>query len=150
VAGPAQAIAEVREWRHRMGGTLFGLWPNAASARTCLAQRLPRMRAYRKHAIAVAAALAGLDGIQVVPDPPQVPMMHVLLRTSQEAFAAAARKLAAERGIWAARPQPSATGDPAVLRLELSVGDATCALAPAEIREIFAELVGAAEEANGT
>jgi hypothetical protein len=29
-----------------------------------------------------------------------------------------------------------------MLRMELSVGDATCALKPAEIREIFAELVG--------
>jgi threonine aldolase len=143
VAGPAEVIAEVREWRRRMGGTLFGLRPNAASARTCLAQRLPRMQAYLDHAIAIAAALAGLEGVQVVPDPPQVPMMHVLLRTSPEAFAAAARKLAAERAIWTARPQPSATGDPSILRLELSVGDATCALAPAEIREIFGELVGA-------
>lgn len=143
VAGPAEVIGEVREWRRRMGGTLFGLWPNAASARTCLAERLPRMQAYLDHAIAIAAALAGLDGVQVVPDPPQVPMMHVLLRTSQEAYAAAARKLAAEQGIWAVRPQPSVTADPSTLRLELSVGDATCALTPAEIREIFAELVGA-------
>jgi len=144
VAGPAEVIAEVREWRRRMGGTLFGMWPNAASARTCLAQRLPRMQAYLDHAIAIAAELAGLEGVQVVPDPPQVPMMHVLLRTSQEAFAAAARKLADERGIWVVRPQPSVTPDPSTLRLELSVGDATCALAPAEIREIFAELAGAA------
>jgi threonine aldolase len=143
VAGSADVIAEVREWRRRMGGTLFGLWPSAASARTCLADRLPRMAAYREHAIAIAAALAGLEGVQVVPDPPQVPMMHVLLRTSPEAFAAAARKLAADRGIWAARPQPFVTADPAMLRLELSVGDATCALAPAEIREIFAELAAA-------
>jgi threonine aldolase len=149
VAGPAEVIAEVREWRHRMGGTLSYLWPNAASALTCLAQRLPRMRAYLDHAVAIAAALADLEGIKVVPDPPQVPMMHLLLRTSPEAFAAAARKLAAEHGIWAARPQPAVTADPSMLRLELSVGDATCALAPAEIREIFAELVGAAEEARG-
>jgi threonine aldolase len=144
VAGSAEVIAEVREWRRRMGGTLFGMWPNAASARTCLALRLPRMRAYLDHAIAIAAALAGLEGVQVVPDPPQVPMLHLLLRTSEEAFAMAARKLADERGIWAARPQPSVTGDPSTLRLELSVGDATCALAPAEIRDIFRELVGAA------
>src|SRR5215467_9113883 len=119
VAGPAEVIAEVREWRRRMGGTLSYLWPNAASALTCLAQRLPRMRVYLEHAVAVGAALAGLEGITVVPDPPQVPMMHVLLRTSPEAFAAAARKLAAEHGIWAARPQPAVTADPSVLRLEL-------------------------------
>lgn len=145
VAGPPQIIAEVREWRRRMGGTLFGLWPAAASARTCLAQRLPRMRAYLEHAQAIAAALAGLSGVRVVPDPPQVPMMHVLLRTTQEAFAAAARKLAGEQGIWVGRP-PAITADPHMLRLELGVGDATCALEPAGIRAIFAELVGASED----
>lgn len=143
VAGPADVIAEVREWRRRMGGTLFGLWPNAASARTCLAQRLPRMPAYLEHAVAIAEALAGLDCVRVVPDPPQAPMMHVLLRTSQEAFTAAARKLAEERGIWVANLKPPVTADPYTLRLELGVGDATCALEPAEIRAIFAELVAA-------
>ena len=146
VAGPADIIAEVREWRRRMGGTLFGLWPNAASARACLAQRLPRMPAYQEHARAIAAALADLDGVRVIPDPPQVPMMHVLLRTSQEAFAAAVRKLATEDGLWAGHPRPRVTADPLMLRMELSVGDATCALKPAEIRGIFAELVGANQQ----
>jgi threonine aldolase len=144
VAGPAEVIAEVREWRRRMGGTLFGLWPNAASARTCLARRLPRMRAYLDHAVAIAAALASLEGVRVVPDPPQVPMMHVLLRTSPEAFATAARRLAEERQIWAYQER-AVTADPGTVRLELSVGDATCALEPAEIRAIFAELAGAGE-----
>jgi len=146
VAGPAGIIAEVREWRHRMGGTLFGLWPNAASARACLAQRLPRMPAYQEQAQAIAAALAGLDGVRVIPDPPQAPMMHVLLRTSQEAFAAAVRRLAVERGLWAGPPRPPVTADPLTLRMELSVGDATCALKPAEIRAIFAELAGASQQ----
>jgi threonine aldolase len=144
VAGPAEVIAEVREWRRRMGGTLFGLWPNAASARTCLARRLPRMRAYLDHAVAIAAALASLDGVRVVPDPPQVPMMHVLLRTSPEAFATAARRLAEERQIWAYQERV-VTADPGTVRLELSVGDATCALEPAEICAIFAELAGAGD-----
>jgi threonine aldolase len=146
VAGPAEVIAEVREWRRRMGGTLFGLWPSAASARICLAQRLPRMGAYLNHALAIAAALAGLEGVRVVPDPPQVPMMHVLLRTSRKAFAAAARRIAEERRVWVARPEPSVTADPEMLRLEFSVGDATCALEPEEVRGIFAELVGATTE----
>jgi len=143
VAGSTEVIAEVREWRRRMGGTLFGLWPNAASARACLAQRLPRMGAYLEHAVAIAAELAGVEGVWVVPDPPQAPMMHILLRTSPEEFVAAARKIAVEREIWVARSHPALTPDPSVLRLELSVGDATCALAPAEIRAVFAELVGA-------
>ena len=37
VAGPEKTVAQVREWRRRMGGTMFGLWPNAASALTACA-----------------------------------------------------------------------------------------------------------------
>ena len=100
VAGPADVLDQVREWRRRMGGTLYGLWPNAASALSCLAERLPKFRAYMDHARAIAAALSAVPGVTVIPDPPQVPMMHLLLRTSKDDYASAARRLAAERGIW--------------------------------------------------
>lgn len=136
VAGSREIIAEVREWRERMGGTLFGLWPNAASALTCLAIRLPRMASYLAHARAIAAALNDVPGVRVVPDPPQTSMMHLLLATTAERFAVTARALAAERGIWA-WPQAMTTPDPAVVRVELTVGDATCALAPAEVAEVI-------------
>ena len=140
VAGPEDIVAEVREWRQRMGGTLFGLWPNAASALTCLRRRLPLMAGYHKHAQAVADALRDLPGVRVVPDPPQVSMMHLMLVTGAEDFAAAARRLAAEQGIWT-WPRAQATVDPGAVKVELSVGDATCALDPAEIRGIVAALV---------
>ena len=139
VAGPEDIVAEVREWRQRMGGTLFGLWPNAASALTCLRRRLPLMPAYLSHARAIAAALGDVPGVRVIPDPPQVPMMHLLLNTTQEAFIAAARKLAVEQGVWV-RPKADITGDPDVQRLEFSVGDATCALEPDQVRDIIAAL----------
>ena len=35
VAWVADIVAEVREWRQRMGGTLYAMWPTAASALTC-------------------------------------------------------------------------------------------------------------------
>jgi threonine aldolase len=140
VAGPAGILAEVREWRQRMGGTLFGLWPNAASALTCLRRRLPLMPAYLSHARAIAAALGDLTGVRVVPDPPQVPMMHLLLGTTQDKFAAAARHLAAEQGIWT-WPKAMTTIDPGIQRVELSVGDATCTLEPDQIRDIIAALI---------
>jgi threonine aldolase len=139
VAGPADILAEVREWRQRMGGTLFGLWPNAASALSCLRRRLPLMPEYLSHARKIAVALRGMAGVRVVPDPPQVPMMHLLLSTTPERFAVAARRLAAERRIWT-WPTARKTGDPAVLRVELSVGDATRALSPAQVRDILAFL----------
>ena len=140
VAGPADIVAEVREWRQRMGGTLFALWPNAASALSCLRRRLPLMPGYLSHARAIAAALDGVPGIRVVPDPPQAPMMHLLLATTQDGFAAAARRLAAGQQIWA-WPEAMTTADPAVQRVELSVGDATCALEPGQVRDIIAALI---------
>jgi threonine aldolase len=143
VAGPAGIIAELREWRQRMGGTLFGMWPNAASALTCLARRRPLMPAYLRHARTIAAELAAVPGIRVVPDPPQVPMMHLLLATSQDAFTAAALRLAAEQGAWT-WPRAMTTADPGVQRVELAVGDATCALSPGEARDIIAALAAPA------
>jgi threonine aldolase len=142
VAGPPDIVEQVREWRERMGGMLFGLWPNAASALTCLALRLPRMAGYLEHARAIAAALAAVPGIRVIPDPPQTPMMHLLLTVTADRFAAVVRELAAEQGIWA-WPGAMTTADPAVQRVELSVGDATCTLTPAAVAAALAAFTAA-------
>ena len=139
LAGPEDVVAEVREWRGRMGGTLFGLWPGAASALTCLRHRLPLMPAYLERAREIADAVRGLPGVAVVPDPPQTPMLHLLLRTSAESFATAARKLAADGGLWTWE-KAMATGDPGVQRVEFSVGDATMALSVDAIRSAIAAL----------
>ena len=140
VAGPEDVVAEVREWRHRMGGTLFGLWPNAASALSCLARRLPMMPRYLSHTRAIADALRDLPGVTIVPDPPQTPMLHLLLRTTGEDFTAAARRLATEQGLWT-WPAAMGTPDPGTQRVELAVGDATLALRPGEVREIIGNLL---------
>jgi threonine aldolase len=144
LAGPDDVVAEVREWRGRMGGTLFGLWPGAASALTCLRRRLPRMPEYLARARAVADAVRDLPGVTVVPDPPQTPMLHLLLRTSADAFAAAVRTLAAEQGLWTWE-RAMTTGDPAVQRVELAIGDATVALSLDDIRSAVAVLSGSAD-----
>jgi threonine aldolase len=139
VAGPQDVIDEVREWRRRMGGTLYGLWPNAASALSCLAERLPKFPAYTDHARAIATALAAVPGVRVIPDPPQVAMMHLLLRTGKEDYSGAARRLAEDRGIWVSQTCMQ-TADPGVQVLELSVGDGTLGFSPAEIAGIFTAL----------
>jgi threonine aldolase len=141
VAGPEDVLGQVREWRRRMGGTLHGLWPNAASALTCLRQRLPRFPAYLEHARALAAALAQTPGVTVVPDPPQVPMMHLVLTVTTDGYAVAARQLAEERGIWIP-PSCLTTTDPSVQRIELSVGDATMQFEPGEVSELFGAITG--------
>jgi threonine aldolase len=142
VAGPEDVIEQVREWRRRMGGTLYGLWPNAASALTQLGERLPKFPGYLDHARAIAAKLSSIPGVTVIPDPPQVPMMHLLLRVAKDDYTGSARRLAEGQGIWAS-PFCAPTADPAVQRLEFSVGDATLEFTPAAVAEIFAGLIRA-------
>jgi threonine aldolase len=140
VTGPVAEVAQVREWRRRLGGTLFGMWPNAASALALLPERLAELPARLRHARAIAAALAGVAGVRVVPDPPQVPMMHLLFEVPADRFRDNARRLAEEAGIWTwAEPYP--TGDPKVVRCELNVGRATCRLEPAAVADALAALV---------
>jgi threonine aldolase len=141
VAGPEDVIEQVREWRRRMGGTLYGLWPNAASALTLLGERLPRFPRYLDQGRAIAAALSAVPGITVVPDPPQVPMMHLLLRVAKDDYTKAARRLAEDQGMWVS-PFCTPTADPAIQRLEVSVGDATLDFTPTAVADIFAGLIG--------
>jgi threonine aldolase len=138
VAGEEDVVAEVREWRQRMGGTLFAMWPNAASALTCLDRRLPRMPAYMDTAREVADALRAVPGVRVVPDPPHSPMMHVLFDVSATDFVANARRLA-EQGIWT-WPKPMPTLDPGLQRAEFAVGDATLEWDPKELAQVIGQL----------
>ena len=90
------------------------------------------MGAYVAHARVIAAALSAVDGVQVVPDPPHTPMMHVHLRTTAAAVTAGIRRLATERGLWTWGGS-SPTDTPGTRRVELTVGDATLALTPDEV-----------------
>jgi threonine aldolase len=140
LAGPEDVVAQVREWRRRLGGTLHGLWPGAASALTCLERRLPKMPGYLRHTRDIAGALRDVPGIRVVPDPPQTAMVHLLIRTTGEDFVATAREIAEQDGIWTWR-KAMATGGPAVQRVELSVGDPACTFAPSEVADLLARFV---------
>ena len=139
VVGTPEVVAQVREWRHRLGGTLYGMWPAAASALHLLHERLAEMPARLAHARAIAAALSDVDGIRVVPDPPQTPMLHLIFDVTEEQFVDNARRLAEEQGIWS-WPKPWSTGDPRTVRCELTVGRATCELTPAEVVTVLETL----------
>ncbi|BEP12144.1 aminotransferase class I/II-fold pyridoxal phosphate-dependent enzyme [Acidothermaceae bacterium B102] len=140
VVGEADVVAEVAEWRQRHGGTLYALWPYAAAALTALRQRLPLMPRYLEHARDIAALLREVPGITVRPDPPQVPMMHLLVRAPVGTLTANIRRVAEQQGIWTWRA-PMATTDPGVQAFELSVGDATLELTPDEVRDVVASLL---------
>jgi threonine aldolase len=133
--GEEDVIAEARAWRHRHGGTLFKLWPFAASALVGLRERRPRMKAYLEHARAIAVELSAIDGVDVVPNPPQVPMFHLHLRTTAADVVAGVRRLAREERIWTwGGAAPSDT--PGIQRIEVSVGEATMGFTPAEVARI--------------
>ncbi|MET8150508.1 threonine aldolase family protein [Actinoplanes sp. NPDC049668] len=139
VAGPEQDVAQVREWRGRLGGTLFAMWPAASSALGLLDGALAEMPARLRHARAIASALDEVVEVRVVPDPPQTPMMHLLLSVPAERYRANARRLSEETGLWV-WPSVADTGDPAVVRCELAVGRATLRHKPEAIAEILAGL----------
>jgi threonine aldolase len=134
LAGPADLVAASRVWLRRHGGNLVSLYPYVLAARMGLEQRLPRMGQYREAALAVAGAIRPLEGVRVVPDPPHTHMMHVAVAREPEPFARAALEAARETKVWLANavwPAPDGCG------FELTAGDATLELAPAEIAAVL-------------
>jgi threonine aldolase len=139
VAGPADVIAEVSQWRTRHGGRVFALWPYAASALTELRNRRSRMPEYLEHARRIAAALRGFDWIRVLPDPPNTSMMHLQLRLSTAGLLERALVIAESEGVWTFA-EPFALDDPGQLRVEMSVGDATLGFSPEEVVDLLDRL----------
>ncbi len=100
MAGEQDVIDEARVWQARHGGRLIELYPYTLAAELGLDERLPRMAQYTAHARAVAAALSEVPGVRIVPDPPQVNMMHLLLAAPAERVERAVLDVARERRAW--------------------------------------------------
>ena len=101
---------------------------------------LPRIADYRKHVLAIADALRGLEGVDIVPDPPQTTMMHLVFRRPREELVATALRIAREDGIWV-NGYFADTGAPGVARAEFETGDATMEFSPEEYRSVIERLV---------
>jgi threonine aldolase len=140
VAGPEDVIRQVREWRRRLGGTLYGMWPGAASARNKISGALAEMPARMEHALAIAKAVTDVPGVRTVPAEPHAPMMHFLLSVSADRYAENAKELAEADKLWV-WPTAMNTEDPDVVRLELSVGSATLRHDPSVIANVLARLI---------
>ena len=140
LAGDAELVAEARVWQRRHGGTLVTMFPYVVAAETALDERLERMPVYLEHARAIAAALATVDGVEVVPDPPQTPLFHVHLEGGHDALADAALSVAEAHRVFLFA-DPSSTSSPRRQRHEVMVGDVTLALSPDEVRGLYAEIV---------
>jgi hypothetical protein len=98
------------------------------------------MPAYQEHALAIASAVKEFPGVEVVPDPPHTPMMHLLLPTGTDKLPAAALRMAEHERIWT-WPRPMTTGSSHVQRVELEVGDATLEFTPEEFCDVLRRLL---------
>jgi threonine aldolase len=143
LAGEEDLIAEARVWRRRHGGTLFGMWPNAASGLAGLRKRLPLMPQYVQRAQEIAARLRDLPNVEIVPDPPQTPMMHLHVKVEECAFLRAAVQIAETKGIFTwAGTAPGLT--PSTRVIEFTVGDATLDFTADEVAGLIERLVAGA------
>jgi threonine aldolase len=143
LAGPQDVIAEARVWRVRHGGRLSTFEPMALSAERGLDEVLPSMPSFVRKAKEIGAALARLDGVAVVPDPPQVAMLHVTVRGELERVNDVLFEIAKERRTLIAsgfEPTPL----PNVQRAELGIGAPSLEVTTAEIAELYTELVSRA------
>ena len=134
-------IAEARVWLVRHGGRLFSAFPLLLAAELGLDRVLPRMPAYVDHTRALAAALAEVDGVSIVPDPPQVAMFHHYIKGDPKRLGKAAVELAERTGTWLGA-RFITTSDPTVAASELTIGEASLAVPPREAAELYSELVG--------
>jgi|1185.fasta_scaffold01924_2 threonine aldolase len=140
LAADAEFVAEARMWQRRHGGNLVTMHPFVASAEQALEQRGERIPAYVQHARLLAASLATVEGIEVVPDPPHTNMFHLWLRGDPERLSDAALSLAEERKVFLfAETNP--TGSPAWHRHEVTVGEPTLELDPVALRDLYSEVL---------
>jgi len=140
LAGPADFIAEARVWQRRQGGNLVSLYPYVLAARAGMATRLGRMGAYRDKAVAIAARLGRLPGVEVIPDPPHTNMMHVAIRGTAARLEQAALEVAAETGVWVFG-MTVATELPSTRRIELTISEGAMEIETEEIGRLFEALL---------
>ncbi|MEO8739203.1 MAG: beta-eliminating lyase-related protein [Casimicrobiaceae bacterium] len=138
--GPEDFIAEARVWRRRQGGTLVQMHPLVASAAMRFDAQLAKMPAYRARARAFAAALGGIDGIVIEPQPPAVNMFHAHFPVPAAALTAARDALAESHGAWLLNRVAPGRG-PGASSSEIYVGDNLLALADADLVPLYARLL---------
>jgi threonine aldolase len=139
LAGPEPVIEHAREWRARLGGQLRHAWPLAVAAESGLDSRLPRMSDYWVRAREIAAALADVPGVDVVPRVPQTPLFHVHFDAPREALDAAQAQLIDEGGMRLYMRSWTTT-HPERSRFEVTIGEHAMKLPVLEVRDAIEAL----------
>lgn len=140
LAGDEDTIEEAAVWRLRLGGAIPDAWPLAVAALLGMDEVLPQMAAFRDHALAIAAAINAGGVASVLPDPPQTPMMHVVLPVPAQAAGQARDDLLADTGVYLFLYAKDESV-PDRCRFEISVSDNAMAFTPAEVAALIDQLV---------
>ena len=136
VAGPADVVDEARQWRTRMGGTLFSLHPYAVAGLRGLRLELPRMADYRERAVELAKLLQD-KGIGVSPDPPHTNAFRIHVPHPAADIDERVVSLMESEGL-ALTPPFTEADVPGWAWTELTVGAVTMEWDPAEAAERLA------------
>ena len=140
LAGDEDTVGHAGVWRQRLGGALPDAWPLAVAALIGLDEVLPRMAAFRDHAVALVKAIAAGGVATVVPEPPQTPLFHVLLPVDVTAATKARDELIAEEGVQVfSYVRPASV--PNWCGFEITVSENSMEFAPAEVASLIDELV---------
>jgi len=142
LVGSEDFLARATPWLTRHGANVYASYPYALAALDGLDRYLPRMSAYRDRAVAMAAAIARVDGVTV--SPPQTNGFRVFLPGSPEALGDARLRLAERTGTWLF-PGAVETDVPGLSAVEVVVGEATSAITDAEAAALFVDLLTSAE-----
>jgi len=140
LAADAGTIREASVWRSRLGGNLPDAWPLALAALVGLDTLVPRMPAFRDHAIAIAAAINADGAAFAWPDPPQTPMFHVHLPAPKAAVERAGTAMIDDLGIQLFGRIRSAP-DPTRCSFEVTVGENAMEFSPDEVVALLHELL---------
>jgi threonine aldolase len=137
---PADVLAEAGVWITRHGGSLFAAFPYALAGLEGLRTELPRMADHHQRAAGLAAAIAGADGLAVVPDPPHTNAFQVHLAAAPEAVAEAVARTGKETGVWLT-DRVSVTARPGTAMIEVTVGPSTADVSDEEAAALLAGLI---------
>ena len=140
LVGPSEFVDEARVWLVRHGGRMHRVHPLLVAAERGLDEVLPRMPEFVAHARELGAALAELDDVDVVPDPPQAAMLHLHVRRPLEQLKETSLDLSERTGVWLPDGWRT-TESPQVQRVELSIGADALAVPPAEAADLYRELL---------
>lgn len=138
--GSNDFIAAASVWQRRSGGNLHTLTPNVASAAMQWRDRLTQMPTYLERARGLAATIEKADGVRVLPDPPQVNMMHVFVDLDPDVAPEARDRVAEDTGLWLFGWVVPADV-PGQSRTEVYVGDAAMSVGDDELERALHLLI---------